>query len=64
VELGYGTTGLTIGQGVFGLCDWTRNGALRPVIGAVRPLAEAPETLNSARQVSGRTIFQVAGRSA
>ena len=25
VELGYGTTGLTIGQRVFGLTDWARN---------------------------------------
>ncbi|WP_197681469.1 alcohol dehydrogenase catalytic domain-containing protein [Actinopolymorpha singaporensis] len=28
VELGYGTTGLTVGQRVFGLTDWTRNGPL------------------------------------
>ena len=28
VELGYGTTGLTVGQRVFGLIDWTRNGSL------------------------------------
>jgi NADPH:quinone reductase-like Zn-dependent oxidoreductase len=28
VELGYGTTGLTVGQRVFGLTDWTRNGTL------------------------------------
>jgi NADPH:quinone reductase-like Zn-dependent oxidoreductase len=27
-ELGYGTTGLTIGQRAFGLTDWTRNGSL------------------------------------
>ena len=27
-ELGYGTTGLTVGQRVFGLADWTRNGSL------------------------------------
>jgi hypothetical protein len=26
VELGYGTTSLTVGQRVFGLADWTRNG--------------------------------------
>ena len=25
-ELGYGTTGLTVGQRVFGLADWTRDG--------------------------------------
>ena len=28
VELGYGTNGLTVGQRVFGLTDWTRNGSL------------------------------------
>ncbi|GAA1123554.1 NADP-dependent oxidoreductase [Kribbella jejuensis] len=28
VELGHGTTGLTIGQRVFGLTDWGRNGTL------------------------------------
>jgi len=28
VELGYGTTGLTVGQRVFGLTDWCRNGTL------------------------------------
>ena len=27
-ELGYGTTGLTVGQRVFGLTDWARNGTL------------------------------------
>ena len=27
-ELGYGTTGLTVGQRVFGLADWTRDGSL------------------------------------
>jgi NADPH:quinone reductase-like Zn-dependent oxidoreductase len=28
VELGYGTTGLSVGQRVFGLADWARNGSL------------------------------------
>lgn len=27
-ELGYGTTGLTVGQRVFGITDWCRNGTL------------------------------------
>jgi len=27
-ELGYGTTGLTVGQRVFGVTDWCRNGTL------------------------------------
>jgi NADPH:quinone reductase-like Zn-dependent oxidoreductase len=29
--LGYGTTGLSIGQRVFGLTDWTRDGTLAEV---------------------------------
>ena len=28
VELGHGTTGLTVGQRVFGLAEWSRNGSL------------------------------------
>src|ERR1700739_4912665 len=28
VELGYGTTGLSVGQRVFGVTDWVRNGSL------------------------------------
>jgi threonine dehydrogenase-like Zn-dependent dehydrogenase len=28
VELGYGTTGLSVGQRVFGLADWAHNGSL------------------------------------
>ena len=28
VELGYGTTGLAVGEPVFGLTDWARNGTL------------------------------------
>ena len=27
-ELGYGTTGLTVGQRVFGLADWSRDGTV------------------------------------
>jgi NADPH:quinone reductase-like Zn-dependent oxidoreductase len=37
----------------------TRAGRLRPIIGAVRPLAEAPDAFNSAH-VRGRTIIRVA----
>ena len=42
-ELGYGTTGRTVGQRVFGLADWTRNGTLAQY-GAVhaRDLAPLP----------------------
>src|SRR3954468_7722353 len=28
IALGYGTTGLSVGQRVFGLTDWTRDGTL------------------------------------
>jgi NADPH:quinone reductase-like Zn-dependent oxidoreductase len=94
VQLGYGTTGLTVGQRVFGLCDWTRNGSpprdgraiffvvepdrarladlaqrvrdgrLKPRVGAVRPLAEAPAAFAPGRRTRGKTIIQVAENSA
>ncbi len=42
-ELGYGTTGLTVGQRVFGLADWTRDGALAEYTAVeARNLAPAP----------------------
>jgi len=48
-ELGYGTTGLTVGQRVFGLTDWTRNGTLAEYVAVeARNLARcrpAPTTL-------------------
>src|SRR5260370_38400861 len=41
--LGYGTTGLTVGQRVFGLADWTRDGALAEYTAAeARNLAPLP----------------------
>ncbi len=70
-ELGYGTTGLTVGQRVFGLADWTRDGSLaeytavearnrlQPIIGAVRPLAEAPSAFTPDRRTPGKTIIRV-----
>lgn len=43
VELGYGTTGLTVGQRVFGLADWTRNGTLAEYVAMeARNLAPLP----------------------
>src|ERR1700741_4684728 len=43
VELGYGTTGLTVGQRVFGLADWARNGSLaEDTAGEARNLATLP----------------------
>jgi NADPH:quinone reductase-like Zn-dependent oxidoreductase len=37
-----------------------RSGRLKPVIGAVRPLAEAPSAFAPDRRVSGKTIIRVA----
>ena len=42
-ELGYGTTGVTVGQRVFGLADWTRNGTLAEYVAIeARNLAPLP----------------------
>jgi NADPH:quinone reductase-like Zn-dependent oxidoreductase len=47
VELGYGTTGLTIGQRVFGLSDWARNGALADYVAVeARNLAPLPADID------------------
>src|SRR5262245_15261842 len=41
--LGYGTTGLSVGQRVFGLTDWTRDGTLAEyVVVEARTLAPRP----------------------
>jgi NADPH:quinone reductase-like Zn-dependent oxidoreductase len=63
VELGYGTTGLTVGQRVFGLVDWTRNGALAEYVAvAARDLAPLPadvdHTVTAALPISGLTAWQ------
>jgi NADPH:quinone reductase-like Zn-dependent oxidoreductase len=63
VELGYGTTGLTVGQRVFGLVDWTRNGALAEYVAvAARDLAPLPadvdHTVAAALPISGLTAWQ------
>ncbi len=63
VELGYGTTGLTVGQRVFGLADWTRNGSLAEyaAVGA-RNLAPLPADVDhvaaAALPISGLTAWQ------
>lgn len=62
-ELGYGTTGLTIGQRVFGLCDWSRNGALAEYVAVeARNLAPLPadidHTLAATLPISGLTAWQ------
>ncbi len=63
VELGYGTTGLTVGQRVFGLSDWTRNGSLAEYTAVeARNLAPLPadidHTIAAALPISGLTAWQ------
>ncbi|MET8585581.1 NADP-dependent oxidoreductase [Streptomyces collinus] len=62
-ELGYGTTGLTVGQRVFGLTDWTRDGALAEYVAVeARNLAPLPADIDhavaAALPVSGLTAWQ------
>jgi NADPH:quinone reductase-like Zn-dependent oxidoreductase len=63
VELGYGTTGLSVGQRVFGLTDWSRNGSLAEYIAVeARNLAPLPididHTVAAALPISGLTAWQ------
>src|ERR1700757_1936680 len=62
-ELGYGTTGLTVGQRVFGLTDWTRNGTLAEYVAVearnLAPLsAGIDHILAAALPISGLTAWQ------
>ena len=62
-ELGYGTTGLTVGQRVFGLADWTRDGSLAEYTAVeARNLAPLPadidHTVAAAIPISGLTAWQ------
>ena len=62
-ELGYGTTGLTIGQRVFGLADWSRNGTLAEYVAIeARNLAPLPVGVEHAvaagAVISGLTAWQ------
>lgn len=62
-ELGYGTTGLTIGQRVFGLSDWARNGSLAEYTAVeARNLAPLPfdidHTVAAALPISGLAAWQ------
>ena len=62
-ELGYGTTGLTVGQRVFGLADWTRNGTLAEYVAVeARNLAPLPVGVEHAvaagAVISGLTGWQ------
>src|SRR6059036_1489937 len=61
--LGYGTTGLSVGQRVFGLTDWTRDGALAEYVAVeARNLAPLPGdvdfTVGARLPISGLTAWQ------
>jgi len=61
--LGYGTTGLSVGQRVFGLTDWYRDGTLaEPVAVESRNLAPLPGdmdfTVGASLPISGLTAWQ------
>ncbi|MDT7619591.1 MAG: hypothetical protein QOF99_492 [Pseudonocardiales bacterium] len=63
VELGYGTTGLTVGQRVFGLTDWARDGSLAEYTAVearnLAPLAaDIDHTVAAALPISGLTAWQ------
>lgn len=62
-ELGYGTTGLTIGQRVFGLTDWARDGSLAEYVAVearnLAPLsAQVDHTIAAASAMPGLTAWQ------
>lgn len=62
-SLGYGTTGLSVGQRVFGLTDWHRNGSLAEYVAVeARNLAPLPADIDftegAALVMSGLTAWQ------
>lgn len=62
-ELGYGTTGLTVGQSVFGLTDWARNGTLAEYVAVearnLAPLSAGVDDIAAAAlPISGLTALQ------
>lgn len=61
--LGYGTTGLTVGQRVFGFADWTRDGTLAEYVSVeARNLAPLPADIDfvtaASLPISGLTAWQ------
>lgn len=61
--LGYGTTGLSVGQRVFGLTDWTRDGTLAEYVAVeARNLAPLPDnvdfTVGASLPMPGLTAWQ------
>ena len=62
-ELGYGTTGLTVGQRVYGITDWGRNGTLAEFVAVearkLAPLsADIDHIVAAALPISGLTAWQ------
>lgn len=62
-ELGFGTTGLSVGQRVFGLVDWARDGSLAEYAAVeARNLAPLPADVDHTRaaalSISGLTAWQ------
>lgn len=62
-ELGFGTTGLSVGQPVFGMADWARDGALAEYVAVeARNLAPLPADIDhitaAALPISGLTAWQ------
>ena len=63
IALGYGTTGLSVGQRVFGLADWYRDGTLAEYVAIeARNLAPLPGdvdfTVSASLPISGLTAWQ------
>src|SRR4051795_3514228 len=61
--LGYGTTGLSVGQRVFGLADWHRDGTLAEYVAVeARNFARLPDdvefTVGASLPISGLTAWQ------
>lgn len=62
-ELGYGTTGLAVGQRVFGVTDWCRNGTLAEYVAVearnLVPLSDGVDAVVAAAlPISGLTAWQ------
>src|SRR5205085_714379 len=63
IALGYGTTGLSVGQRVFGITDWYRDGTLAECVAVeARNLAPLPGdvdfTVGASLPISGLTAWQ------
>jgi len=57
--LSYGTTGLAVGQRVFGFTDWTRDGTLAEYVGNLAPLpGDVDFTVGASVAMTGLTAWQ------